>query len=85
VALVLDSKLTDEARTYFRFFVGDCLAAIALISTVSNLKGIWMLLINMIPVGKIIQKIIALFRLSLIESLDLTNQFFVVHFGCFGY
>jgi hypothetical protein len=45
-------RLSDEARTYYRLFVGDCLAAVALISTVSNLRGIWMMLISLIPVGK---------------------------------
>ena len=51
VALYLDSRMRDEARTFFRVFVGDFLAAIALVSTVSNLRGIWMMLISLIPVG----------------------------------
>jgi hypothetical protein len=53
VALFLDSRMGDEARTYFRVFVGDFLAVIALVSTVSNLRGIWMMLISLIPVGKV--------------------------------
>ena len=44
----------EDARALFQVFVGDCLAVIALVSTVSNLRGIWMMLISLIPVGKFI-------------------------------
>ena len=53
VALHIDSKLRPEVRALYRVFIGDLLAAIALISTVSNLRGIWMMLITLMPVGEL--------------------------------
>ena len=54
VALYLYSKMASDARPLYRVFVGDCMAIIALVSTVSNLRGIWMMLISLIPVGKLL-------------------------------